>query len=320
MQNLRDLIIDSRFFPVANFFYGHFKSLKKEIVDQELAADPLSGSEFETGEIELKSTDIRAYAEERLIGSLATFPDSFYQVHPVACCQLVLLDLLNRYRFYDDRNALKRSEELISALLENCVVANNVLLARYDKNYWAFGIPRYKMKAPWHSGMAQGQLLSALVKLYECTGSSHWLDHARRVAPSFDLIYKDNPNCWITAVDQRRCLWIAEFPRPNGFSFTLNGMIFGLIGLYDFARVTGDLRSAELFCGGVHTIERYIDKYRNEGQCSIYSRKPISFNEGYHTVHCGQLDFLAKVTGSLRLKKAAEQFIEDFPAKKPPPL
>ena len=71
----------------------------------------------------------------------------------------------------------------------------------------------------------------------------------------------------------------------------LNGFVQSLVGLYDFAQLTGDARAAQLFADGERAARAEVPTY-DTGAWSLYSRGAITRESdlSYHTL---LRDFLA---------------------------
>jgi heparosan-N-sulfate-glucuronate 5-epimerase len=95
----------------------------------------------------------------------------------------------------------------------------------------------------------------------------------------------------------------------------LNGHIFALFGLHDYARSTGDARASELFEKGVDAVRKRLPDY-DLGIWSKYSLNPHSgwrdhWNVAapiYQQVHVDQLRFLHAITGDSIFEKWAARW------------
>src|SRR4029077_7164813 len=64
------------------------------------------------------------------------------------------------------------------------------------------------LKAPWHSGLAQGQGISLLVRVWRQTGNATYLDVARRAFASFSRPTREGGVCF---TDEQGDLWFEEY-------------------------------------------------------------------------------------------------------------
>jgi D-glucuronyl C5-epimerase C-terminus len=154
--------------------------------------------------------------------------------------------------------------------------------------YFAFGGGR----GPWVSGLAQGTAVQALARA------------ATRLKRQADVL----------PVAQR-ALAIFEAPTPQGvrvpaehgdhyaiYSFApdlrvLNGFIQALVGLHDYARLSGDPRGTALFEAAEPEARQEVPTY-DTGAWSLYSRGSSSRESdlGYHDLLTGFLDGLCSRT------------------------
>lgn len=155
--------------------------------------------------------------------------------------------------------------------------------------YFAFGSGR----APWVSGLSQGTAVQALARA------------ATRLRRQADVL----------PVAQH-ALALFEAPTPQGvrvpaangdhyaiYSFApslrvLNGFIQALIGLHDYARLSGDPRGKALFDAAEPEARQEVPTY-DTGAWSLYSRGSSSRESdlGYHDLLTGFLEGLCDRTG-----------------------
>lgn len=165
------------------------------------------------------------------------------------------------------------------------------------------------MESGWVSGMAQGQAISVLTRAYYMTSDMKYLESAKR---SLDFL--------ITPINQGGTMgtlkdlaplledyiifeeYIAE---PN--SYTLNGFMFTLIGLYDYTQIDNakyddSIKMAkEYFFKGLNTLKKILPLYDIGGITTYdlgyitYDKKPL-VNISYHAVHIQLLHGLYSIT------------------------
>ena len=100
---------------------------------------------------------------------------------------------------------------------------------------------RQMLKAPWYSGLAQGNGLSLLVRAAQATGDSAFADErASRVS----VVPASVSDGGVLVEDDRGHVWIEEY-LVDPPSHILNGFIWALWGVYDYARWTGERRGGE---------------------------------------------------------------------------
>ncbi|MEV6107238.1 D-glucuronyl C5-epimerase family protein [Streptomyces sp. NPDC051940] len=175
-------------------------------------------------------------------------------------------------------------------------------------------------KAPWYSGMAQGEALSLFVQLAqmpEITAEERavYLDAADNVFASFFV--GDDAQPWFMLVDAEGYAWIQEYPvdAPGTSDFTFNGMIFALFGLWDYYRQTQNELALKLWDGGLTTIDHYFSRLRNPNWISYYCnthRSPAALGYTYHHHHVNQFMQLAWLSGRFSFARQMDRLIDDY--------
>jgi D-glucuronyl C5-epimerase-like protein len=167
--------------------------------------------------------------------------------------------------------------------------------------YFTFGGGR----PPWVSGLAQGTAVQALAR------AARRLDRQADVLPI-----------------AQRALNIFEAPTPQGvrvpaehgnhyaiYSFApdlrvLNGFIQSLVGLYDYARLSGDPRGTALFQAAEPQARAEVPQY-DTGAWSLYSRGSSTHESSlsYHDLLQGFLENLCERTDTEVYCTTAENFV-----------
>ncbi len=230
--------------------------------------------------------------------------------HPVALAQKM-------FRFIDNYNKtskqiyLDRAVLFASKLREISVEFNSALYFPYPFDWDLHAISGETMTAPWYSGMAQGQILTAFVRLYNITEDTSYLNLANKVYKSFENVYADfNP--WTVFIDENGYYWIEEYPTELGRTRALNGFIYALYGLYDYYLLTKDEGCREYLLASITTVKHYIEEYRNPGDISYYCLRHKLKYPNYHKYHTEQLSMLYKITGDSYFLKMFNLFYNDY--------
>lgn len=130
--------------------------------------------------------------------------------HPVAQAQYGLANL-DSYRLTQDATYLNRAIAQAQRLVDTKVESRGAWFYPYPFDFSVHGLAADTMRAPWYSGMAQGQALSLFVRLYQVTGNADWRVAADQTVLSFTLPVVDGlPS--IVHVDSSDHLWIDEYP------------------------------------------------------------------------------------------------------------
>jgi hypothetical protein len=192
-----------------------------------------------------------------------------------------------------------------SARRAKCLCAGNWLVQRLETNSaglrvwnhhfdWAY---RERLIAPWYSGLAQGQGLSLLVRLAVMTGEEAYAEAAVAAFQPFTR----NIGCGGVVFRENSGLpWIEEY-LVDPPSHILNGFIWGLWGVYDFAQWSGDGGALDLWRECVDTLARNLPQY-DTGQWSLYELPvggpPMLASPYYHRLHIVQLRVMFRLTGN----------------------
>jgi uncharacterized protein YyaL (SSP411 family) len=230
--------------------------------------------------------------------------------HPGALAQYGL-HLLDVYITVKDKEYLKKAEKISAKLIGISLAINSSIFFPYNFDFPLHGYKEDTLYAPWYSGMAQGQALSFFIRLYEITKNNSYLQIAKKILNSFIFLDSKPFDPWITCVDQDSYLWVEEYP-DDPPAHTLNGMIFGLYGLYDFFRTTKDQSCEKLLRGGIQTIKANIHRFRTVNGISHYCLKhPQIKSITYHDIHIRQLKMIYKITGDKDFLRVSEIFLND---------
>jgi len=169
--------------------------------------------------------------------------------------------------------------------------------ANYSGNYaildYSFPWPMYNMTPPWHSGMAQGLTLQTMILAHKITHDEKYLSYGDLVVKSF---YVDVDDGGVTQKTINDGWWYEEYASTHGDNpRVLNGMMYALLGLYDYYAYTGNPDAKDLFDLGVLALEKEIALYDDDG----YSYYDILGNPAhkYHPIHIELSHKLYTLTG-----------------------
>jgi hypothetical protein len=166
---------------------------------------------------------------------------------------------------------------------------------------------RELLRAPWYSGLAQGNGLSMLVRAAVATGDRTLADAAHR---AFQAIELPASRGGVLVTDARGGLWIEEYiVEPP--SHILNGFIWALWGVYDYARWSGRRDAHALWENCIHTLETRLDDF-DTGWWSLYEAtttgRRMLASPYYHRLHVVQLRVLGDLTGRTAFAERAARF------------
>jgi hypothetical protein len=195
------------------------------------------------------------------------------------------------------------------------VAAADWLVKHLEPN--SFGVPvwnhlfdweyRTPLKAPWYSGLAQGQGISLLVRTARETGKPEYLEAASR---AFDSFLKSTQEGGVVFADERGDVWFEEYI-VSPPTHILNGFIWAAWGVYDFFLATGEKSAEQLFTRAVNTLRRNLDGY-DLGFWSLYeqsgTRLPMVASPFYHQLHVAQLRIMSRLTGDELFSRYADRW------------
>jgi heparosan-N-sulfate-glucuronate 5-epimerase len=155
---------------------------------------------------------------------------------------------------------------------------------------------RSPLRAPWFSGLAQGQGISLLVRAHAETKDDRYLEAARR---AFKCMQADVSEGGVIFTDESGHRWIEEYI-VDPPTHILNGFIWASWGVYDLALATGDIAVRRVWEDSVKTLKDNLHLF-DAGYWSLYeqsgTRLKMIASPFYHRLHIVQLRVMAKLTG-----------------------
>ena len=162
---------------------------------------------------------------------------------------------------------------------------------------------------PWTSAMSQGTALQALTQAWEASGDTRYLNLARQALP----VLGDEPPIGVSVPTGlgRRYLLYSFAPGAA----VINGFLQTLIGLFDYAKATGDPRGRRLFRTGDAEARAELPHY-DTGSWSLY-QPGVPDTRDYHALVTQFLQQLCSRTHArIYCHTAArfERYLKDPPA------
>lgn len=231
------------------------------------------------------------------------------------------LSMLDGYRVTKNKRyldiAVANATRLVNTkVVDTTVVADGAWFFPYKFNFALHRYPAFLMRAPWYSGMAQGQALGLFSRLAAVTGDAAWQTAADRTFASF-LIAKRSTGPWVSEKDADGHLWIEEYAAPTGTppsDRTFNGHNFAVSGLYDYFELTQDVRARQLADGAMTAALAHLPQLRTPAWLSHYClAHPEVTSAGYHAIHIGQMLWFHQFTGDYRFARWADTLMADYP-------
>ncbi len=225
------------------------------------------------------------------------------QYNPIAIAQYGL----GNYNLFVQQESEERRKKFLAAA--------DWLVANLEKNVhgvwvwnhhfdWEY---RDTLKAPWYSGLAQGQGVSLLVRAHSATSDSKYNEAARR---AFQSLLRSVDQGGVLFRDDRGDVWIEEY-LVDPPTHILNGMIWALWGVHDYFLATGDQSAQQLFNHVVQTLIRNFASY-DLGFWSLYeqsgTRLKMVASPFYHRLHIVQLRMMYRLTGAGIFREYADRW------------
>jgi hypothetical protein len=239
------------------------------------------------------------------------------------------LDEVARYYNYDNEDALRRAEVYVRKLIELADERDAKLYLTYDFDAhlhpWLTNDWR---RAPWFSGMAQGEMLMLLSRLHRATDDDYYLMNAHRVFSTF-LDFNPPSSSRTVSVDSAGYYWINEYPASDP-PRVLNGFIFAVRGLYEYWRelnknrspivpqdvpyepkIKQELAVQSVLVAAFTTLRHHAQLYRRPGGVSVYCLGHRVQNTKYHRLHIQLLKDLESMTDEAWFGSLADSLTAD---------
>ncbi|MBN1541825.1 hypothetical protein JW992_06735 [candidate division KSB1 bacterium] len=194
-----------------------------------------------------------------------------------------------------DRQAAERCGEWLIDHLEPWAEGQFAWIYRYDLDF-------YGPRAPWISAMAQGEGIALLLRLYQAGSSKLCLETAKRaVTPFFYSVDEKGVVDRLSGGD----ILFEEYPTLPA-SHVLNGFVFALFGLDNYARFFKDDAAHALCRRAIGTLERNWQLW-NAGFWSRYDLHPTRrlASPMYHELHIRQMQRLALLSRNPLFQRVA---------------
>jgi heparosan-N-sulfate-glucuronate 5-epimerase len=166
---------------------------------------------------------------------------------------------------------------------------------------------RDTLKAPWYSGLAQGQGISLLLRAAKETGDPRYMDAAHR---AFKVFSVQTTEGGVAFTDDRGDLWFEEYI-VSPPTHILNGFIWATWGVYDYFLATQEKSAQELFASAIQTLLYNLDRF-DLGFWSLYEQSgtslPMVASSFYHRLHVVQLRIMHRLTGENKFAEVADRW------------
>jgi heparosan-N-sulfate-glucuronate 5-epimerase len=225
------------------------------------------------------------------------------QYNPIAIAQYGLGNF-NRYLMTAEAHRREKFLKVADWLVANLEVnpgGFRVWNHHFDFEY------RTPLRAPWYSGLAQGQGISLLVRAHKDTGESKYLDAAQA---AFQCMRAEVDKGGVISTDANGNRWIEEYI-VSPPTHILNGFLWALWGVYDLALLTNDPKVWQVWQESLETLKKNLHSY-DTGFWSLYeqsgTRMKMMASPFYHRLHIVQLRVMAKLTGNAFFQQYADRW------------
>jgi D-glucuronyl C5-epimerase-like protein len=141
---------------------------------------------------------------------------------------------------------------------------------------------------PWTSGLSQGTAIQALARAWSRTHEAQYLSAAQRALG----IFQTGPQAGVRVATEAGAHYLEYTYAPG--ERILNGFIQSLVGLYEYAMLTGDPLGQQLFDAGDAEARAEVPRY-DTGAWSKYDQSSES-NLNYHELLAEFLEHLCERT------------------------
>ncbi|HBX52984.1 MAG: hypothetical protein A2275_13335 [Bacteroidetes bacterium RIFOXYA12_FULL_35_11] len=208
-----------------------------------------------------------------------------------------------QYGFMLHAEWLENRDQKTLQILKHCLlVLNNLKTTKNNTSVWYNYVfdEKYKIDPPWPSAMAQGEIISFYLRMYQALNDENLLNTAIQ---AYEFLKFEYNNGGVRRFDEYGDLWFEEYPTPKP-TFVLNGYIYTLFGLYDLYRVTGNTEVKKDIDKCIITLKKNIHKF-STSYWSIYDLLNKELVRYYYqqNVHVPQLKILYYLTEEPIFKK-----------------
>ncbi|HAM97253.1 MAG TPA: hypothetical protein DCQ26_01475 [Marinilabiliales bacterium] len=208
-----------------------------------------------------------------------------------------------QYGFMLHAEWLETKEDKILQILKNCIsvleqtkTEKNNICVWYHKTHEQ----KYNIHPPWASSMAQGEVISFYLRMYQILNDENLLQTSLKAYNFLQVDFKDGG---VRRVDSEGNLWFEEYPSSKP-SLVLNGFIYTLFGLYDLYRVTNNKEVKQDIDRSIQTLTVNLHKY-DAGYWSVYDLLKKELVRYYYqkNVHVPQMEILYLLTNEPVFRK-----------------
>lgn len=192
-------------------------------------------------------------------------------------------------------DSIRANNNYDTTIFWNCIHQLEKMV-HFKNNYafipYSYDFDDYNVKKGWQSGMAQGQVMQAFIRAAQLAHTTNTYDslnhkllnHFKHSVEEHGFTYKLDKRKW----------WYEEYASASGTKpYVLNGMIYTLIALREYANYYKDPIAFKYFNFGNNALNEYLPKFDNiEEEYSFYDLKNNLAVPFYHNLHIELLNKL----------------------------
>jgi len=163
--------------------------------------------------------------------------------------------------YYDKYLDNQRQQDKDAFLIQANYFLKHGRMVKDDILLWEYNFPfemRNHLSAPWRSALAQGQAISVLLRAHHLTGKKWWAEAAHKGYRAFYFFAREHEGGVLD--DQGDSMWLEEYI-INPPNHVLNGFIWALWGMGDYAIYFRDGHAQNLWEECLKTLERNLKNY-----------------------------------------------------------
>jgi hypothetical protein len=197
-----------------------------------------------------------------------------WHYNPVTSAQFALA-CYDDYISTGNENSKKIFFQQVRFFRENCHEIGEMIAFPYL-------FPFNSLQPPWYSGLAQGQVLSVLVRAFILTEDVYYLDFAEKVTA---FMFLPTNKSWIGGgggvftYTPEGFEWIEEYPTVPA-SYVWNGFVFAVMGLIDYNKLHPTSKNTEHIRQFILSIKGTINIY-DRGYKLLYDRFNTKSKDGF---------------------------------------
>ena len=222
------------------------------------------------------------------------------QYNPTTIAQFALSSY-DEYVISKENKYLQYFNDQVSYLKSNFVELSDKTIG-YPYNFY---LADYDLAPPWYSGLAQGQIVSVLVRSYFLTSNPELLDLIQK---TLNLMVQPKEEGGLLTHTPEGGVWIEEYPSQNP-SLVLNGFVFAIFGLADYLSIFHKHEAiGNLYEDSLISLKESI-KYYDTGDWLKYSRYSDTLvSEHYMNFQILQMEQLFRLTSDPLFQETAERW------------